>query len=194
MRKGSVERNTKETQIQLELTLDGGDKREIQTGLPFFDHMLDAFARHGFMDLRVNAKGDIDVDGHHTVEDVGICMGLALRKALAGEAGIRRYGSALLPMDETLAQAAVDISGRPFLAYDVPIERQMLGTFDTALLEEFFRAFATNAGITLHIRLISGTNAHHIAEAVFKGVARALADAAQKDGRLSGVPSTKGML
>lgn len=194
MRKGSVERNTKETQIQLELTLDGGDKREIQTGLPFFDHMLDAFARHGFMDLRVNAKGDIDVDGHHTVEDVGICMGLALRKALAGEAGIRRYGSALLPMDETLAQAAVDISGRPFLAYDVPIERQMLGTFDTALLEEFFRAFATNAGITLHIRLISGTNAHHIAEAVFKGVARALAEAAQKDGRLSGVPSTKGML
>ncbi|MBU8544499.1 MULTISPECIES: imidazoleglycerol-phosphate dehydratase HisB [Roseomonadaceae] len=194
-RQATLARATSETDIRLTLDLDGRGSADVATGVGFFDHMLTALARHGLLDLTVAAKGDLHIDDHHTVEDVGIVLGQALRQALGDKRGIRRYGQCLLPMDEALAEAAIDISGRPFLAWSVPFQRPKIGTFDTELVEEFFRAFAFNAGITLHVTLKAGSNAHHVAEACFKAVARALRMAVEPDPRAAGViPSTKGSL
>ncbi len=193
-RSATVTRKTGETDIRLALDLDGSGLTAAATGVPFFDHMLDALGRHALVDLSVEATGDLDVDAHHTVEDVGICLGKAFATALGDKAGITRFGSAVIPMDEALVLAAVDVSGRPFLAWEVPVPIEIIGTFDTTLAEEFMRAFATNAGVTLHVRSLAGTNAHHMIEAAFKAVARALAAAASLDPRVSGVPSTKGAL
>lgn len=195
MRQASLARATSETDIRLTLSLDGRGSAEISTGVGFFDHMLTALARHALIDLTVAAKGDLHIDDHHTVEDVGIVLGQALRQALGDKRGIRRFGQCLLPMDEALAEAAIDISGRPYLAWDVAFQRPKIGSFDTELVEEFFRAFAFNAGITLHVRLKAGSNAHHVAEACFKAVARALRMAVEMDPRTAGeIPSTKGSL
>ncbi|NKE44833.1 imidazoleglycerol-phosphate dehydratase HisB [Roseomonas frigidaquae] len=194
-RQATIARATSETNIRLTLDLDGRGSADVATGVGFFDHMLNALARHSLMDLMVAAKGDLHIDDHHTVEDVGIVLGQALRQALGDKRGIRRYGQCLLPMDEALAEAAIDISGRPFLAWSVPFQRPKIGTFDTELVEEFFRAFAFNAGITLHVTLKAGSNAHHVAEACFKSVARALRMAIEADPRTLGeIPSTKGSL
>ena len=194
-RSASISRKTSETNIALTLALDGAGKSEIATGIGFLDHMLTAFARHGGFDLSVQAKGDLHIDAHHTTEDVGIVLGQAFVEALGDKRGIRRFGQALLPMDEALAEVAIDISGRPFLAWDVAFERASLGGLDTQLFEEFFRAFATNALITLHVTRRAGHNAHHVAEACFKGVARALRTAVEIDPRAGdAVPSTKGSL
>jgi imidazoleglycerol-phosphate dehydratase len=194
-RRASLARRTSETDIRLSLDLDGTGMAEVATGIGFFDHMLTALARHALLDLRVAATGDLHIDDHHTTEDVGILLGQSLRAALGDKRGIRRYGHALLPMDEALAEAAIDISGRPFLTWSVPFQRPKIGSFDTELVEEFFRAFATNAGITLHVTLKAGTNAHHVAEACFKAVARALRMAVEPDPRAAGaIPSTKGTL
>ncbi len=194
-RRAEIARTTSETDIRLSLDLDGTGRAEIATGVGFFDHMLTALARHGMLDLTVTARGDLHIDDHHTVEDVGIVLGQAVRRALGDKRGIRRYGSALIPMDEALAEAAIDISGRPFLAWSVPFQREKIGTFDTELVEEFFRAFAFNAGITLHVTLKAGTNAHHVAEGCFKALARALRMAVEPDPRAAGaIPSTKGVL
>ena len=193
-RSASITRETRETQITVTLDLDGGSKVAVTTGVPFFDHMLDAFGRHGLFDLTVDAKGDLEIDAHHTVEDVGIVLGQAIAKALADKSGITRYGSSVLPMDEALVLAAVDISGRGALYYDVALPIEIIGTFDTTLAKEFLTALATNAGITLHVRSLAGDNAHHIIEAAFKAVARAFAAAVALDPRVSGVPSTKGAL
>ena len=194
-RQSRVERKTKETDIVLDLNVDGTGATKIETGIPFFGHMLDAFARHGLMDLTVSASGDLEVDLHHTVEDVGIVLGQALRKALGDRKGIVRYGSASIPMDETLVSAAVDISGRPFIVFNVPLRRTRIGNLDLDLLEDFFRALAFNAELNLHVNLHYGSNLHHIAEAVFKAVGRALAQATRLDPRIAGVvPSTKGAL
>lgn len=185
-------RSTKETTIDLVLDVDGGGAASASTGIPFFDHMLEQLGKHGGFDLRVEASGDLDVDLHHTVEDVGIVLGTALKDALGDKAGVRRFASALVPLDEALVQVALDLSGRPFLVYDVDPVSEWIGTFDPQLAEEFWRAFAFGAGITLHIRSVSGKNGHHVIEASFKGVARALRDAVKVEG--SGVPSTKGTL
>lgn len=194
-RTASIARATSETDIRLTLALDGTGQVEVATGVGFFDHMLTALARHSLMNLTVAAKGDLHIDDHHTVEDVGIVLGQALRQALGDKRGIRRFGQCLLPMDEALAEAAIDISGRPFLAWSVPFQRPKIGSFDTELVEEFFRAFAFNSGITLHVTLKAGTNAHHVAEACFKAVARALRMAVEADPRMAGeIPSTKGSL
>jgi len=193
-RSASITRETRETQITVTLDLDGGGKVAVSTGVPFFDHMLDAFGRHGLFDLTVDAKGDLEIDAHHTVEDVGIVLGQAIAQALADKSGITRYGSSTLPMDEALVLAAIDISGRGALYYDVSLPIEIIGTFDTTLAKEFFTALATNAGITLHVGTLAGDNAHHIIEAAFKAVARALAAAVALDPRVSGVPSTKGAL
>jgi imidazoleglycerol-phosphate dehydratase len=193
-RSASITRETRETQITVTLDLDGGGNAAVATGVPFFDHMLDAFGRHGLFDLTVDAKGDLEIDAHHTVEDVGIVLGQAIAKALADKSGITRYGSSTLPMDEALVLAAIDISGRGALYYDVSLPIEIIGTFDTTLAKEFFTALATNAGITLHVGTLAGDNAHHIIEAAFKAVARALAVAVALDPRVSGVPSTKGAL
>lgn len=194
-RTASIARATSETDIRLTLALDGTGQVEVATGVGFFDHMLTALARHSLMDLTVAAKGDLHIDDHHTVEDVGIVLGQALRQALGDKRGIRRFGQCLLPMDEALAEAAIDISGRPFLAWSVPFQRPKIGSFDTELVEEFFRAFAFNSGITLHVTLKAGSNAHHVAEACFKAVARALRMAVEADPRMAGeIPSTKGSL
>jgi len=193
-RSASITRETRETQITVTLDLDGGGKTAVETGVPFFDHMLDAFGRHGLFDLTVAAKGDVEIDAHHTVEDVGIVLGQAVAKALADKAGITRYGDACIPMDEALVLAAVDVSGRGGLYYDVSLPIEIIGTFDTTLAKEFLVALATNAGITLHVRSLAGENAHHIVEAAFKAVARALAQAVALDARVTGVPSTKGAL
>jgi len=194
-RLATLARTTSETAISLTLDLDGTGTAEVATGIGFLDHMLTAFARHGLFDLVVAADGDLHIDGHHTTEDVGIVLGQAIRQALGDKRGIRRFGQSLLPMDEALAEAAIDISGRPFLAWSVPFARDKIGTFDTELVEEFFRALAFNAGITLHVTLKAGSNAHHVAEASFKAVARALRMAAEADPRAQGaIPSTKGML
>ena len=193
-RRAQVERNTKETQITLGLSLDGAGEANVETAIPFFTHMLEAWAKHGLMDLAVSAKGDIEVDLHHTVEDVGICLGKAFREALGDKQGIVRYGSSYLPMDEALLHAAVDLSGRPFLVFNVPLARTRIGSFDLDLLKDFFRAFAFNAEITLHVNMLYGENLHHIAEAVFKAVARALAEATRLNPRIAGVLSTKGSL
>jgi len=193
-REAAVERATSETDIRVTLELDGSGSTQSETGVPFFDHMLDAFGRHALMDLTVAATGDLAVDAHHTVEDIGICMGQALAQALGDKRGITRFGSALIPMDEALVLAAVDVSGRPHLVYELALPIEIIGTFDTTLAEEFMRALAMNAGITLHVRSLSGVNAHHIVEAAFKAVARAIAEAVAIDPRVTGVPSTKGAL
>lgn len=194
-RTAEVVRNTKETRIRLTLDLDGSGKAEVATGIGFFDHMLEAFARHGLMDLSVKAEGDLQVDGHHTVEDVGIVLGQAIQQALGNRAGIRRYADASVPLDEALVRAVVDVSGRPYLSYHVEIAKwQMLGDYDVFLTPEFFRALVLNAGLTVHLDLIRGDNPHHIVEAAFKAFARALEGAVRLDPRVSGVPSTKGVL
>lgn len=193
-RTATVERATRETDITISLDLDGTGTTKIATGVPFFDHMLDAFGRHGLFDLAVHAIGDLEIDAHHTVEDVGIVLGAALSQALGDKAGITRFGSCAMPMDEALVLAAVDISGRGALYYAVDLPIEIIGTFDTTLAKEFLVAFATNAGITLHVRSLAGDNAHHIIEAAFKAVARALKDAVELDTRVQGVPSTKGAL
>ena len=193
-RSAIVARKTGETDITVSVTLDGRGTVVVATGVPFFDHMLDAFGRHGLFDLRVDATGDLAVDAHHTVEDVGICIGSAIAKALGDRAGIRRFGSATIPMDEALVLAAVDISGRGGLHWAVELPIEIIGTFDTTLAREFLIALATNAGLTLHVRSLAGENSHHIIEAAFKAVARALAEAVSLDPRVSGVPSTKGSL
>ncbi|OGP95093.1 MAG: imidazoleglycerol-phosphate dehydratase [Deltaproteobacteria bacterium RBG_16_54_18] len=192
-RKASVKRATKETVISLALTLDGTGKAEISTGIPFFDHMLTLLAMHGFFDLTLKAAGDLEVDFHHTVEDVGIAFGEGVKKALGDRTGIRRYGAALVPMDEALARVVLDISGRPYLGYRVKA-RGKVKDFNLELVESFFKAVADNAGITLHIELLYGTNRHHIVEAIFKGFGRALDEATRLDKRRAGVPSTKGTL
>jgi imidazoleglycerol-phosphate dehydratase len=194
-RQARVERKTKETEITLHLNIDGTGASKVRTPIPFFSHMLDAFARHGLVDLTVDAQGDIEVDQHHTVEDVGIVLGQALRQSLGDKKGIVRYGTAYVPMDEALVSASVDLSGRPFLVFNVPVARTRVSNFDLDLLQEYFRAFAFNAEITLHVTMHYGHNLHHITEAVFKAVGRALADATRLNPRIAGIlPSTKGAL
>ena len=193
-RNAQVTRVTKETDIAIELAIDGQGDGDIETGIGFFDHMLEAFARHGLFDLKVRATGDLQVDGHHTVEDCGIVLGQAFASALSDKRGIRRFGSLALPMDEALVLAAVDISGRGSLYWDVEVPYALLGEFDSTLAKEFFIAFAANAGITLHVRSLAGENAHHILEATFKACARALRAAVEPDPRVEGIPSTKGVL
>jgi imidazoleglycerol-phosphate dehydratase len=193
-RRATVARKTKETDIRLELGLDGDGRSGIATGMPFLDHMLELFARHGFFDLTVRAAGDLQVDYHHTVEDVGLVLGQALREALGDKAGIRRFGEATVPLDEALVQTVVDLSGRPFLAYEVKIEQQKIGAFDVELIHDFLLALSNQAGMNLHVRMLAGRNPHHIVEATFKGFARALDVATQRDPRVRGVLSTKGTL
>jgi imidazoleglycerol-phosphate dehydratase len=193
-RQARIERRTKETQIVLELNLDGTGAAKVETTIPFFDHMLEAWAKHGLLDLTVDARGDTEVDLHHTVEDVGICLGKAFKEALGDKKGIVRYGASFLPMDEALLHAAADISGRPYLVFNVPLQRTRIGSFDLDLLQDFFRAFAFNAEITLHVTMHYGENLHHIAEAVFKSVGRALAEATRLNPRIADVLSTKGTL
>ncbi len=192
---GRVERTTKETDIAIAIDLDGAGSTDVDTGIGFFDHMLTAFGRHGLFDLSVEVKGDLEVDGHHSVEDAGIVLGRVFAQALGDKRGIRRFGSIALPMDETLVLAACDLSGRGQLHWDVPVPPVMLGAFDASLAKEFFIAFAANAGVTLHVRLLAGENVHHIVEACFKAVARALREAVEPDPRLGDeLPSTKGAL
>jgi len=192
MRVAEKTRSTKETDISVRLDLDGQGKVDVSTGLPFFDHMLEQLGRHGGFDLTLSAKGDLDVDAHHTVEDTGIVLGAALAEALGDKAGVRRFASYLLPLDEALIQVALDLSGRPYLVYEVETSPERIGTFDPQLAEEFFRAFVTSAGITLHLKSLSGRNGHHVLEASFKGLARALRDAVRVEG--GGIPSTKEVL
>ncbi len=194
MREGLVNRNTKETQIKLKINLDGKGDCNCNTGIGFFDHMLVLFTKHGLMDADFDVKGDLEVDAHHTVEDTGIALGLAIRQALGDKKSIKWYGTAFVPMDESLVQVSLDLSDRPFLVFDAVFTQQMVGQMDTQLVEEFFRAVAFNAGITLHIKLLHGTNCHHIIEAIFKAFGRALDEATKIDTRIVGVMSTKGML
>ena len=191
---GSCVRNTKETQIELEINLDGSGEAAVDTGIPFFDHMLNGFARHGLFDLRVRVKGDLEVDCHHTVEDTGIVLGEAIAQALGDKAGIKRYGSFLLPMDETLALFAIDLSGRPYLNYDVCFTTEQIGTLDTEMIREFFYAVSYSAAMNLHVKILDGINNHHMAEALFKAFGKALDAATMEEPRLSGVWSTKGTL
>jgi imidazoleglycerol-phosphate dehydratase len=195
-RQATATRSTKETQVTVTLVVDGTGQVAVSTGLPFFDHMLEQLGRHGGFDLAVDAKGDLEVDAHHTVEDVGIVLGQAMADALGAKVGVRRFASALIPLDEALVEVALDLSGRPFLAYEVPFAPDAPGLgsppFDPQIGEEFWRAFVTAAGVTLHVRLREGRNTHHILEASFKGVARSLRDAVRVEG--GGVPSTKGSL
>ncbi|MBE7480483.1 MAG: imidazoleglycerol-phosphate dehydratase HisB [Polyangiaceae bacterium] len=193
-RRARVERTTKETSVTVELDLDGTGKSSIDTPLPFLSHMLDQIARHGAIDLSVKAKGDVEIDGHHTTEDVGIVLGRAVLEALGDRAGIRRYGSATLPMDEALVTAALDLSGRPFFVWRVPLPKAKIGEFDVELAEVFFEAFARSAQANLHVQLHAGENLHHIVEICFKSFARALRSAVEIDPRAPGVPSTKGTL
>lgn len=193
-RTASIDRKTAETQIELQLNLDGSGQAEIQTGVGFLDHMLELFTKHGALDLKIHAKGDLHVDQHHTVEDTGICLGQAIREALGDKSGIRRYGHFTLPMEETLATIAIDFSGRYALAYNAPTPSQKIGDFDSELLEDFWQAMAANSLCNLHVLLHYGRNSHHIAEAIFKGTARAMRMAIEDDPRMSGVPSTKGTL
>ena len=194
MRTAAIERKTKETDIRLRLCIDGTGQTELATGVGFFDHMLDALCRFAQFDLTLDCAGDLQVDAHHTVEDAGICLGKAIRDALGDRAGIRRVGSAFMPMDEALAFAAIDISGRPYLAFDAVFAAPMCGDMDTQLAEEFFRAVAVHAGLTLHLRVLDGRNDHHKMEALFKAFGLALRDAATPDARIVGALSTKGSL
>jgi imidazoleglycerol-phosphate dehydratase len=193
-RVATVNRKTKETDIRLTLALDGTGRYEVQTGVAFLDHMLELLTRHGFFDLTVQASGDLHVDYHHTVEDVGLVLGQAIREALGEKAGIRRFGEATVPLDEALVQTVVDLSGRPFFVYDVSIAQQKIGQFDVELIHDFLLALVNQAGMNLHVRMLSGRNPHHIVEATFKGLARALDAATQREARLVGVLSTKGTL
>jgi imidazoleglycerol-phosphate dehydratase len=195
MRRAEIRRATAETELAVALDLDGTGVAENGTGVGFFDHMLDQMARHALIDLTVAAKGDLHIDDHHTVEDTGIAIGQALSQALGDKRGIRRYGACLLPMDDALVRAALDLSGRPYLVWQVDFTAPKIGTFDTELVREFFQALATHGGITLHVEALHGCNAHHLAEAAFKAVARALREALDRDPRVSdSVPSTKGTL
>jgi imidazoleglycerol-phosphate dehydratase len=194
MRTAEISRETKETRIRVSVNLDGTGQSDVSTGIGFFDHMLTHLAKHGFFDITVKADGDLHIDAHHTVEDVGICLGQAFLKAIGTPEGIRRYGHAVIPMDEALAEAAADFSGRPYLVYRADIPKVILGTFDTELAEEFLRAFAMNARLTLHVILRYGSNAHHGVEVMFKAFARALGEALSRDPRVKGVPSTKGVI
>lgn len=189
-----VERSTKETLVQVELNVDGSGKIEVETGVPFFDHMLSQLGKHAGFDLKVKTNGDVDVDSHHTVEDTSLAVGQALREALGDKAGIRRFGDALVPLDEVIVQAAVDLSGRPYLVHRQPEIVELIGTFDTTLGKHIWESFVAEARVALHIRVLEGRNAHHVLEAQFKAVARALRDAVTLDSRVSGVPSTKGVL
>ena len=193
-RTASIERKTKETEINIQLDLDGTGEYEIATGIAFFDHMLESFARHGAFDLRITAKGDLDVDTHHTVEDVGITLGQAVREALGSSAGIRRYGAIVLPMSEAKVEVALDISNRPYFVYSVALENNRIGKFDASLAEDFLYAFSQNAGIDLHVNLCYGKNPHHVVEAIFKGLARAMRIAVEFDPRMQGLPTVKGAL
>ena len=193
-RKAKIERRTAETEIQLEIDLDGTGQSQVRTGVGFLDHMLELFAKHGGVDLSVNARGDLHVDQHHTVEDVGICLGQALRQALGDKAGIRRYGHVTLPMEETLVTTALDLSGRYFLVFQAEFPTTKIGEFDSELVQDFWQATAANTLCNLHILLHHGRNSHHISEAIFKCAARALRMAVERDPRSSGVPSTKGTL
>ena len=194
MRTAAVERRTAETKICLSVQLDEPKTPLVQTGLGFFDHMLVLLGRHGFFGLQLEVQGDLEVDGHHTVEDTGICLGQALQQAMGDKAGIARYGTAFVPMDEALAMVSLDISGRPYLVFEAQLPFGKVGDFDLELVEEFLRALSVHAGLTLHVRLLSGKNAHHMVEAIFKALGRALAEAMAKDSRVRGVLSTKGTL
>jgi len=194
VRRARVERSTKESQVEVVIDLDGTGTTDIATGVPFFDHMLAQLGKHGLFDLRVKAVGDVEVDAHHTVEDVSIVLGQALREALGDKAGIVRFGDALVPLDETLVQAVVDVSGRPYCVHEEPDLVELIGTYDTTLTKHIFESLASAAQICLHIRVLAGRNAHHIVEAQFKAVARALRTAVAVDPRAEGVPSTKGVL
>jgi imidazoleglycerol-phosphate dehydratase len=193
-RTAAIERVTKETRIKLAIDLDGTGQAKVCTSVPFLDHMLDLFARHGLFDLEVEASGDIDIDFHHTVEDIGIVLGQAIKEALGDKKGIRRYGQATVPMDETLASVATDLSGRPYMVYNVRLPKVKIGEFDVELAREFFQALVNNLGANLHINVMYGDNVHHILEACFKATARALDMATQLDPRIEGVLSTKGKL
>ena len=193
-RTATVKRKTRETDIELTFAVDGSGRADISTGIGFFDHMLELFTKHGLFNLQLKAKGDLNVDAHHTVEDVGLALGQALREALGDKKGLCRYGWCLLPMDDALARIALDCSGRPYLAYEAPEDAGSIGDFPFQLLEEFLRAFCVQGGLNLHVTLLDGRDTHHMAEAVFKGLARALDQATQIDSRVQGVPSTKGQL
>jgi imidazoleglycerol-phosphate dehydratase len=193
-RTGTVERKTKETEIIVSVNIEGSGKAEIETGMPFFNHMLDSFSRHGLFDIKLQAKGDLEIDYHHTVEDVGLALGEAFKKALGDKQGIRRFGEASCPLDETLAKVVIDLSGRPYLSYNVKIRPGRVGTFDTDLPHEFYAAFTNQLGMNLHIDVIRGENPHHIIEACFKAFARAMDMATGFDERITGVLSTKGSL
>lgn len=194
MRKGNIKRKTSETTISIEMDLDGSGRSEIDTTVPFMDHMLNLLSRHGFFDIKIVGKGDREVDDHHLVEDLGICLGQAVKKALGSKEGIKRYGSALVPMDESLCSIALDLSGRPYLIYHVEFGEARIGDFDPALLKEFFKSFSDHSGMTLHINVLYGKNNHHVAESIFKAFARALSEAVGLDSRIQGVMSTKGSL
>ncbi len=193
-RSASVERKTKETEINVQLVIDGSGEYEVDTGIAFFDHMLESFTRHGLFDLRLTAKGDLEVDTHHTIEDVGITLGQAFREALGTAAGIRRFGSILLPMADAKLEVAVDISNRPFLVYRVDLANDRVGSFDVSLTEDFLYAFSQSAGVDLHVELAYGKNPHHVVEAIFKGLARVLRMAVEIDPRVKGLPTVKGAL
>lgn len=193
-RKGSISRETRETDIQLAINLDGSGDAKIETGIGFFDHMLEGFAKHGFFDLKLSVKGDLKVDGHHTVEDTGIVLGQAIRQALGDKKGIKRFGSFILPMDESLVLCSIDLSGRPYLVCELGELSPMVGELDTELVREFFYAISYSAGMNLHIKKIHGGNTHHIIEAAFKAFAKALDEASSFDGRIKDVLSTKGMV
>lgn len=193
-RTATIDRSTKETSINLTLDLDGRGEHQIESGVPFLDHMLAQVARHGFFNLHLKAMGDLEIDAHHTVEDVGICLGEAFKKALGDKAGVRRYGRGSMPMHEALAAVVLDFSGRPFLVYNVPLPKAQVGNFELELVEEFFTAFCNHAGANVHVNLAYGDNLHHIVEAVFKAFARALDEATQIDPRVEGVLSSKGSL
>lgn len=193
-RSTTVERKTKETDISLILNLDGTGKSSIDTGIGFFNHMLEGFARHGFFDLKIKVKGDLEVDGHHTVEDIGIVLGQAIREAIGSKAGIKRYGSFILPMDDALALCAIDLCGRPYFNFDCDFTSEKVGELDTELVREFFYALSYSAGMNLHIKMLSGINNHHMIEAIFKAFAKVLDEAVKKDERITDVLSTKGSL
>ena len=190
----TLKRTTKETNVEISLDIDGAGEANVGSGIGFFDHMLILFAKHGLFSLSVKAQGDLVIDGHHTVEDIGIVLGQALAKAAGDKAGIRRYGHVYVPMDEALVRVVVDFSGRPFLAFDAELGQGRIGEFDVELTEEFLRAVAVNAGLTLHVKVLAGKNRHHIVEAIFKALGRALSQSLERDPRVQGVPSSKGML
>jgi len=193
-RKGEYKRKTLETEVEVKINLDGKGINNLRTEIYFLNHMLTLFARHGFFDLEIKAKGDLEVDYHHTIEDIGICLGEAIKKALQDKKGIKRYGFTILPMDESLVQVALDLSGRGQLIYGVQFKQERVGSFEVGLVEEFFKALSYHAGMTLHINLLYGKNSHHIIEAIFKAFSRALDEATREDNRLDNIPSTKGII